>query len=140
MKAAARACADWFAARGPAGRWPEWRWPGGLRAGRPERRPWTVSATGQLLPGAGLLEGAGEVGGGPARWVGAGRDRGPRLAGRAQGGVRGAGQGLRGAVTGQDSLPVLSTFCSSVLALLTVEAKLAPVMSAFIMLGMIWSV
>src|SRR5580704_19179011 len=59
MKAAARACADWLVAPGRAG-----RWPGGLRAGRPERR-WTVSATGQLLPGTGLL-GASRAGQGPA--------------------------------------------------------------------------
>src|SRR5450759_1957922 len=49
-----------------------------------------------------------------------------------------AGRGQLGRV--QDSLPVLSTFCSSVLALFTVAVKLAPFMSAFIIVGMIASV
>lgn len=40
----------------------------------------------------------------------------------------------------QVSLPVLSTFCSSVLALFTVAVKLAPCIKDFIMSGMIWSV
>ena len=40
----------------------------------------------------------------------------------------------------QLDLPVLSTFVICVLALLTVELKLAPCMSDFIIVGMIWSV
>jgi hypothetical protein len=41
-----------------------------------------------------------------------------------------------GRYPGQLSLPVLRTFASSVLALLTVEAKLAPFISDFTIVGM----
>ncbi len=104
------------------------------RAGRAERRRWTVSATGQLLPGTGLL-GAARGGG-----RGAGRDRARPGRPRAGGVCARPARGCWAPLPGQDSLPVFSTFCSSVLALLTVEEKLAPCISAFIMLGMIWSV
>src|ERR1700729_3676864 len=105
--------------------------------------------------GSGRGPGRGRPGGRPrARRAGAGG--GPPgvrvLSGRSSGAAAGSrrvdpgpaaprGGGARPArEAGQDSLPVFSTFCSSVLALLTVALKLAPCIRAFIMFGMIWSV